>query len=298
MILTEATAKIALKNILFPTDLSVGSEKALLFAESVARRYGSKLIAAHVISPLETSMVPPEGWGACQQALDEAATFQMGELERRMPKLPHECLVEQGLVGDVISELIEEKDADLLIMGTHGRSGLDRLLMGSVAEEAFREAPCPVLTIGPKVPAQAPQEAEFKHIVLATDFHPGSQALTYALSLAQEFQALLTIVHIVPQAARTPENFESIVEARTRNLRALVEPEADLWCTPEYVVRFGSAAEGILEIAAEKQADLIVLGARSAGRHIGAATHAIAATAHTVVSQAHCPVLTVRDTAS
>jgi nucleotide-binding universal stress UspA family protein len=74
----------------------------------------------------------------------------------------------------------------------------------------------------------------------------------------------------------------------------LVEPEADLWCTPEYLVRIGTPAAGILEVAAEKQADLIVLGARSAEGHMGAATHASAATAHTVVSHARCPVLTVR----
>jgi len=181
-----------------------------------------------------------------------------------------------------------------VVMGTHGRSGLDRLLMGSVAEEVFRQAPCPVMTVGPRVAAQAPPEADFKHIVLATNLTPGSPALPYALSLAQEFQALLTVVNMVPPAAQTPSDFERIVETRTRNMRAMVEPEAELWCTPEYLVRFGPTADGILEIAAEKQADLIVLGAHAAAGHLGAATHAAAATAHSVVSRAHCPVLTVR----
>ena len=147
-----ATTRIAIQNVLFATDFSPVSETALHFAESVARRYGAKLIVAHVISPMETRMVPPEGWGACQQALDEAASFQMEELEKRLPKVPHECTVRHGLVWDAISRLIEEKDADLVVLGTHGRSGLDRLLMGSVAEEVFRRAHrCPVLTIGPKV---------------------------------------------------------------------------------------------------------------------------------------------------
>ena len=289
-----ATTRIALKNVLFATDFSPVSEAALLYAESVARRYGSKLVVAHVISPMETRMVPPEGWGACQQALEDAANFQMKELERRLRRLPHECAIRHGLVWDAVSDLIEEKAADLVVLGTHGRSGLDRLLIGSVAEEVFRQAPCPVMTIGPRVPAQAPEEAEFKHIVLATDFDPQSRALAHALSLAQEFQALLTIVHMVPPSTQKPEELAGIVEACTRDLRALVEPEAELWCTPEYLLRFGSPAAGILEVAAEKQADLIVLGARSAEGHLGAATHAVAATAHTVVSNAHCPVLTVR----
>lgn len=289
-----ATTRIALKNVLFATDFSPVSEVALLYAESVARRYGSKLIVAHVISPLETRMVPPEGWGACQQALEDAANVQMGDLELRLRRLPHECALRHGLVWDAVADLIEEKAADLVVLGTHGRSGLDRLLIGSVAEEVFRQAPCPVMTIGPKVAAQAPEEAEFKHIVLATDFDPQSRALAYALSLAQEFQASLTIVHMVPPSTQKPEEIDPIVEACTQDLRALVEPEAELWCTPEYLVRFGSPAAGILEVAAEKQADLIVLGARSAEGHIGMATHAVAATAHTVVSHAHCPVLTVR----
>ena len=294
MRVTEASTRIALKNVLFATDFSTVSEAALPYAESVARRYGSKLIVAHVISPLETRMVPPEGWGACQQALEDTANLAIGELEQRLRRLPHECTIRHGLVWDALSDLIAEKAADLLVVGTHGRSGLDRLLVGSVAEEVFRQASCPVMTIGPQVPVQAPEEAEFKHIVLAVDFNPRSRALPYALSLAQEFQALLTMVHVVPPSEETAKHFEQIADERTTAMRALVEPEAELWCTPEYLVKFGSAGAGILEISAEKQADLIVLGARSAGGHIGAATHAFAATAHTVVSHAHCPVLTIR----
>jgi nucleotide-binding universal stress UspA family protein len=294
MKVAEATTRIALKNVLFATDFSPVSEAALQYAESVALRYGSKLIVAHVISPMETRMVPPEGWGACQQALEDAANVQIGELDRRLRRFPHECTVRHGLVLDAIAELIEEKAADLLVVGTHGRSGFDRLLMGSVAEEVFRQARCPVMTIGPSVPAQVPEQAEFKHIVLATDFNPQSRALPYALSLAQEFQALLTIVHVVPPSEQKREEPAHAVETRTRDLRALVEPEGDLWCTPEYLVRFGAAGEVILAVAAEKQADLIVLGTRSAGGHLGVATHAVAATAHTVVSHARCPVLTVR----
>jgi len=276
------------------TDFSPVSETALLFAESIARRYGSKLTVAHIISPLETRMVPPEGWGACQQALDEAASQQMNYLERRL-RGPHEVVIQHGLVGDVISELIKATHADLLVMGTHGRSGLGRLVMGSVAEEVFRQAPCPVLTIGPKASPRAPHEAEFKEIIFATDLNPQSLAAPYALSLAQECQARLTLVHIVPPDAGPEAYSEYSIEAWTRDLRSLVPADAELWCRPECEVRFGVPADGILDVAAEKHADLIVLGARSAARHLGAATHAAAATAHSVISSATCPVLTVRE---
>jgi nucleotide-binding universal stress UspA family protein len=295
MKLSEPTTKITLKNVLFTTDFSPVSETALHFAESIARRYGSMLTVAHAISPLETRMVPPEGWGACQQALDEAAREQMNDLDQRLGALPHEVFIGHGLVGEVISELIEKTDADLLVMGTHGRSGIGRLLIGSVAEEVFRQAPCPVLTIGPKVAAQAAREAEFKEIIFATGLNPESLAGPYALSLAQEFQARLTLVHIVPEHVEPGTYSERIMEARTRALRGLVPADAELWCHPEYTVKFGAPAAGILEAAAEKHADLIILGVRSAAGHIGAATHVVSATAHSVVSRAACPVLTVRE---
>ena len=295
MKLSEPTTKIALKNVLLTTDFSPVSEMALSFAESIARRYGSKLTVAHAISPLETRMVPPEAWGASQQALDEAATLQMNDLGQRLRALPHEVVIQHGLVGDVISELIETTNADLLVMGTHGRSGVGRLLMGSVAEEVFRQAPCPVLTIGPKVPARAPHEAEFKEIIFATDLNPESLAAPYALSLAQEFQARLTLVHVVPQERGTEAYTEHSVEAWTRELRSLIPADTEMWCRPECEVRFGVPAAGILELAAERHADLIVLGARCATGHVGAATHAAAATAHSVISGAACPVLTVRE---
>jgi nucleotide-binding universal stress UspA family protein len=294
MRLSEPTTKIALKNVLFTTDFSHISETALLYAESIARRYGSKLTVAHAISPVDTRMVPPEGWGACQQAMDEAASERMNVLDQRLHALPHEVVIEHGLVGDVIAELIEKTNADLLVMGTHGRSGVSRLLMGSVAEEVFRGASCPVLTIGPKVSAQASREAEFKEIVFATDLNPDSLAAPYALSLAQEFQARLTLVHVVPPQAGPRAYSEYSVEAWTNDLRGLVPADAELWCRPECDVRFGVPADGILEVAAERHADLIVLGAHSAAGRVGAATHAVAATAHSVVSWATCPVLTVR----
>jgi nucleotide-binding universal stress UspA family protein len=291
MKLSEPTTKIALKNVLFTTDFSPISETALLFAKSIARRYGSKLTVAHVISPLETRMVPPEGWGACQQALDEAASLRMKYLDQRLHALPHKVVLRHGLVGDVILELIVTTDADLLVMGTHGRAGLGRFLMGSVAEGVFRQALCPVLTIGPKVSARAPHEAEFKEIVFASTLNPESPAVPYALSLAQEFQARLTLLHVAPQDANPAVDSARILE----ELHSLVPADAEMWCRPECTVKFGVPADGILETAAQKHADLIVLGVRSAAGHPGAATHAVAATAHSVVSSAACPVLTVRE---
>lgn len=294
MRLADATTRISLKNILYATDLSPASEAAFLFAEAIARRYGSKLFATHVISPAETRMVPPENWGMVQHALDATARREMHDVATRLQGLPHQVVLRHGDVWEVISELVAANDIDLLVMGTHGRSGFERLLMGSVAEEIFRQAPCPVLTVGPKA-GKTPPGAEFKEIVFATDFSPESLAATpYAISLAQDYQARLTLLHAVTQDIGPLTSSELIVFDRIDALRELVTPEAELWCRPEFVVKFGQPADCIVETATEKKADLIVLGVRPAEGHLAVSTHIATATAHTVVSLAACPVLTVR----
>jgi nucleotide-binding universal stress UspA family protein len=135
-----------------------------------------------------------------------------------------------------------------------------------------------------------------KGILYATDFSPESlSALPYAVSLAQEHQARLTILHVIgePEVGELvhPENY---VESTLRQLRELVPSEANSWCEPNFMVEQGPAAEKILDVAIALGADLIVLGVRSAAGHIGATTHLFLTTAHRVVTQAECPVLTVR----
>ena len=131
--------------------------------------------------------------------------------------------------------------------------------------------------------------------MLATDLSPEWQgAANYAISLAQDYQARLTLVHAVTQSVEGLADMERITMARMQDLRALVPPDADLWCRPEYRVEFGDPAQRIIEAARERKADLIVLGVRPAVGRLGAATHLGSATAHGVVSLAPCPVLSIR----
>lgn len=291
----ESTTRISFKNVLLATDFSPVSEAAFRYAQAITRRYGAKIFATHVVAPGETPMVPPENWGACQQVLEEAARREMHELSERLQGIPHETVLGYGGIWDSVSALIAENHIDLLVVGTHGRQGLERLLMGSVAEEIFRRAACPVLTVGPSVSASAAPEVDFKEIVFATDFSPEWRtSAAYAVSLAQDYQARLTLVHVVCEPVAGVTDMERITEARMKDLHAMVPHDAELWCRPEYVVDFGDPAQRILEAARERKADLIVLGVRSAARHLGAATHVGTATAHTVVSLAPCPVLSVR----
>jgi nucleotide-binding universal stress UspA family protein len=184
----------------------------------------------------------------------------------------------------------------LIVIGTKGRTGLERALLGSAAEEIFRRAPCPVLTVGPHISRDTERRLEMKEILYATDFSPESlSALPYAVSLAQEHQARLTILHVIgEEKVGELVHAGNYVESTKRRLRALVLPEANAWCEPNFRVEKGPAAEKIMEVAIALGADLIVLGVRGAAGHMGTATHLSHPTAHRVVIQAECPVLTVR----
>ena len=154
-----------------------------------------------------------------------------------------------------------------------------------------------MLTVGPHVPSELNREGEFTRILYAASFAAESAAAApYAVSLAQEYQAKLTLLHVLedPKAGEfvVPQDLMASSKLRLVNL---VPPEAELWCEPDYIVERGQVAEKILDVAKNRHADLIVLGVHRPVGVPGAATHLPIATAHYVVANAHCPVLTVRD---
>jgi nucleotide-binding universal stress UspA family protein len=295
MKLAGTTPRIAFQNVLVATDFSPVSEPALLWAKAIARRYGCELYVTHVISPAETALAPPAYWGSSQEMMEEAATRKIESLDANLQGVHHKMLLQHGGVWDSIRAAIKEYGIDLLVMGTHGREGFGRLLMGSIAEEVFRRAGCPVLTVGPKVTAQVIGGPEFRQILYATNFGPESVAAApYAASLAQEFHTELTLLNVMHEEDfDLPADPLVVLKSRTERLRKIIPADAELRHEPHYVVEFGEAAEQILRVAEEGNAGLIVLGAKPT-EHMGAATHLGAAVAHKVVSSAMCPVLTIR----
>jgi nucleotide-binding universal stress UspA family protein len=206
-----------------------------------------------------------------------------------------EVLVRSGDIWTAIEEVIETFKIDLVVLGTHGRTGWEKALLGSVAENIFRKAPCPVITVGPHCLADPKSSVEFHQIVFATNFSPESLvAAPYAVSLAQENQAKLTLVHVVEDPKSGLGNPDQLVPPELPMLCRIVPKDARLWCKPEFLVEGGIAANKILEVAAQKKADLIVLGVHPNRGPLQADTHLPMTTAHKVVSQAACPVLTVR----
>lgn len=294
----EADTRISLKNILFLTDFSEPSEAALPFAITLARAYGAKLHGFHVLLPTPSAYTTPELTVAAIEAEDESAQEGLKRLESQLAGIQHESTIERGIgVWPSLERAIKENQIDLIVLGTHGRTGARKLLLGSVAEEIFRRSSIPVLTIGPDVRTHAHNDARFHRVLFATDFSEHSLAAwPYAVSLAQENQARLVLLHVIPEGKISAEQLLGSIPTASplSRLNALLPEEADLWCRPEAVVDYGDPAERILEASRDRGVDLIVLGVRDAAGHLGAATHLGRTTAHKVVAHAPCPVLTVR----
>jgi len=285
--------RITLSNILLATDFSASATKALPYAGDLATRFGAKLLVVHAKAPFNYAMAP-EAWPT---KADEGIETEMQELRaslaKSFPEVRSETLISTGTAWEAVAAILEKQKIDLIIVGTRGRTGLGRLLLGSQAEEILRRASCPVLTVGPHA---EPRTGALSSVLYATDFGPESQAAApYAISIAQENQAGLTLLHVI-EAPRTGELVlpRDLETSTATVLRAIVPNEAKFWCEPRCVVEQGRPAEKICDVAARYHADMIVLGARKPTGVPGAATHLSMATVHQVVTLAHCPVLTVR----
>lgn len=294
---TTADVRVTFQNILFLTDFSEPSEAALPFAMSIARAYGSKISVLHVLQPNPFLYSTPTSVAMVEEAQEDTAKAHMQQVSAQLAGLSHETILEWGAgVWPSVEQVLKSYAVDLIVVGTHGRTGAEKLLLGSVAEEIFRRSPVPVLTVGPSVSKGIQGSALFHNILFATDFSSHSlAALPYALSLAQENQARLILLHILPHD-RMPWlhlNDTAAAAAHSR-LKELIPEGTANWCLPETLVESGEPASEVLEIAKQKQADLIVLGVRNLAEHLGAATHLGRATAHKVVAHAECSVLTVR----
>jgi nucleotide-binding universal stress UspA family protein len=225
---------------------------------------------------------------------DQRQQMDIARLEKYLRGVPHQVLSAVGDIPDVVFRLVQDNQIDLLVLGTHGRTGISKFLMGSVAEKIFRQSPIPVVTVGPYV-RLVPKVKNFSRIVFATDLSEESLAATsYATALVQEHHAHLTVLHVLDGCSNGTVDFESSADFALRQMRELVPIDGELGIYPDYAVEFGSAADQILRFSEERNADMIVLGVRSVRGGLGAATHLTRTTAQHIVGQATCPVFTVR----
>lgn len=293
--IAEISPRVSLTRILVTTDYSAESDRALDYALALARRYDARIYLAHVIAPDPFLYAEPSLAEATYEKVRQAAEQGMADIlvSGKLRGVPHEVLLEEGNIWPAIEKLIAEHEIDLVVTATHGRGKVQKVLIGSVAEEIFRQADCAVLTVGPRVKGELPREVELKNILFATDFgHGAEKAAAHAFSLAQEHDARLTMLHVIQEAtAFTEESVRLQRAGAVGQLGKLVPEGAENWCKPVFRATFGEAAEEILTMARETNADLIVMGAKPSRSFAG---HAPFAVAYNVVTRAHCPVLTVR----
>ena len=289
----QASLRTAFNNVLFPTDFTGASDTALLYAQALARSFDSRIYVTHAVAPYPPVFLPMEPvpieldsmWHDAEESLTRFLD------QEALKNTKHQGILERGELWNVLDDVIRRHSVDLIILGTHGKHGFKKLVLGSAAEQIFRKASCPVLTIGPNARKPSANGALFKQIIFATDFSAGSlRALPYALSLAEESQAHLILLHVIPLVPLHQQQ-QVAADARERLLE-LVPPLTADWCPPECVVRFEFPAEGILSLADSQRADLIVMGVHKAAPV--AASHLPWAIAYEVVCHAPCPVLTVR----
>lgn len=281
---------ISLRNILFATDFSSCSDGALSYALGLCQRYGSTLYTVHVVREELSDGQPPIPF-----LLLHSAEGKMETLVRSDPfrGVRHQELLREGDVARELSELIEGLGIDLLVLGTHGRGGLKKLLLGSVAEEVVGFASCPVLTVGPHVSASG-AAASLKRILYATDLqHNSAKSLAFAVQLAEREHAHVTLVHVVKPLTDAPiEYLEAATEDAKKRIVQLLPSEATV--EADFTVEVGMPAERIVKVASERKTDLIVMGAHH-GSSARVSAHLPWTTSHQVLRHAGCPVVTVRE---
>lgn len=291
----EEVKRVTLSKILVTTDFSSVSDHALDYAIALARRYDARIYLAHVITPDPFQFAEPQLAQATYEKVRQAAEEGITDIliSGKLRGVPHEVLLEEGSVWPTIEKMVAEHEIDLVVTGTHGRGKVQKLLIGSVAEEIFRQASCAVMTVGPSVKNGVSNEVDLKSILFATDFGPGAEkAAAHAFSLAQEHGARLTLLHVNETAAAyTEESLARQREIDIVRMRKLMPEGSENWCKPEFRVTFGAAVEEILIAVREVNADLLVMGAKPRRSLAG---HLPLTIAYNVVTKANCPVLTVR----
>ena len=286
----RTSLQVTFRHVLFPTDFSPAADRALPYAVEIARRSLATIYAIHVISPDAYAPLLSSNKAKFAQDQEEFRARNKHQLELELQELSHEVLFVTGKIWESIEEMIEEKNVDLIVLGMHGRTGIKKALVGSAAESIFRQASCPVLAVGPGVASKASHAAgaELNCILYATDFSPESLAAArYAISLARDHRAELVLLHTAENEIRGQQDLA------LETLKTVVPLGAGLLSKPTYVVERGAPADAILGAARKARADMIVLGARGAEKHLTAATHISGSIAYRVVANADCPVLTV-----
>ena len=289
------TTEISLKKLLVAIDFSEQTPRTLEAAASIAKSFSSELLLVNAATPAVygtgAEPVPIETF---EVNLD-IAKARMAELVaacNELKTIKHREFVAYCGPVDLIAQIVTDEKVDLVIAGSHGANGMERLALGSIAQSILQCIPCPTLVVGPHcTPVQHP----FRSILLATDLErTGLRAAQYASGLAERFYGKLTLLHVVdPKAMREERRSEFSEENTLRALRRLLPHDLTIYTSGEIRIEHGKAGDVITQVAHSICPSLIVMGVREGAMF---SDHALGSTLAHVIREAHCPVLVVRRT--
>jgi nucleotide-binding universal stress UspA family protein len=286
-----------IETVLCPVDFSEFSINAYKYALSVTQHYRATLFVQHVVElwkhPSACFAAEAKQYNQfCDRFLSsERERLRLFVQEHTPDGLHSECVTQEGMASNCILSFAQRQSVNLIVMGTHGGRGFDRLTLGSVTEAVLRKARCAVLAVHGQFAAEATEQSpvDLREIIFCTDFsNDSNRALDYAFSVAAEYKANLTLVHVLDGISR--------LRCEERKTKAYACLDGLI---PEHIrqaenittmVRVGNASREISQLACEKHADLAIMAVHGCN---GLDSAMFGSTTYRVVQLGHCPVLAV-----
>lgn len=285
-----------LTSILCPIDYAETSIKVYACAQSLAAHYKADLFLLHVLYSYPAFYID-QAYRETARKAQANALRKLKEFAKRQThgKAQPQCIVKEGIPTDAILSAAELQGVDLIVMGSHGLRGVDRLILGSVLEKVLRKARSPVLVVRRTAhdldaPGKSVDAFHLRKILVCTDFSGHAhRAFEYGLSFAEEYNAELTVLHVLEHVSR-PSELRTARAKLTKQYIDSVRREGRNPPPVKFLVRAGKPYHQIINLASESQSDLVVMGVR--GRSslnsaiFGSATHR-------VIQLGPCPVLAI-----
>ena len=285
---------LTLDQVVVATDFTPVSEMAVAYAAALAKRFASKLTVANVV---DLSVATRSNEAVIGIPIDRLRKDSAENVQNVLNDLTLDGVHAAGRTVEAhnpaaeVVRLADELRANLLVIGTHSRTGLQKMILGSFAEGAIHHAHCPVITVGPKVKVGPAQDIPFRAIVFATDLnHNAVQKAAVALTFAKDSLARIYMCHVIGHPPSDLTDSLDLQFSSEKKLSKLIPAAAYEWCSPACTVEYGDVAKHILQLAERTGADLIVLGAQ---RNTGWFNHLAQGTVAQVLSEASCPVMTI-----
>jgi nucleotide-binding universal stress UspA family protein len=282
------------RKIVCPVDFSRYSYLALRYAIALARENDAELLVCHAIPDLSPAAHYLEGdyLGTVNQMLVSNASSKLNDFIQEVdPHFEPYLQVESGNPAQIVLELSTKTGADLIVMGTHGHGGYDRMLVGSVTNKVLHKTTIPVLVVCRPthhfIKEDTERPVEIRRILCAVDFEPeNADVIRMGLKVARRYRSELRMFHST-EASYLTEQLEEV----SGKLRKLIDPETEPWCTVTFSVRAGMPSDQILRAIEEEGIDLLVMGHHT---RKPAEELLLGSVAKRVIAGSQCPVLVVR----